>query len=82
VAIPNKFELQTFEAGNAWVYVSCKKAHIGSRYPDLADSRKKMKDSTEDTPCDCGTFLNDFLIKYKKDQIELKILLCAMMKGN
>jgi hypothetical protein len=80
VAIPNKFELQTCEARNAWVNASCKKAHIGSRFLDLADSRKKMENPKEDMPCNCGTFLNNFLIKYEKDQIVLKTLLCAMMK--
>jgi hypothetical protein len=46
----------------------------------VADSRKKMEYPYEDTPCNCGTFLNNFLIKYNKDQIVLKTLLCAMMK--
>jgi hypothetical protein len=34
----------------------------------------------KDTPCNCGTFLNNFLIKYNKDQIVLKTFLCAMME--
>jgi hypothetical protein len=39
-----------------------------------------MENPKEDTPCNCGTFSNNFLIKYEKDQIVLKNLLCAMMK--
>jgi hypothetical protein len=39
-----------------------------------------MENLKEDTPCNCGTFSNNFLIKYEKDQIVLKTLLHAMMK--
>jgi hypothetical protein len=39
-----------------------------------------MENLKEDMPCNCGTFLNNFLIKYEKVQIVLKTLLHAMMK--
>jgi hypothetical protein len=39
-----------------------------------------MENPKEDTPYNCGTFSNNLLIKYEKDQIVLKTLLCAMMK--
>jgi hypothetical protein len=79
VAIPNKVELKTCEARDAWVNALCKKAHICSRFLVLTDRTEKMENPKEDTPCNCGTFSNDFLIKYEKDQIVLKTLLCAMM---
>jgi hypothetical protein len=37
-------------------------------------------ENSKDTPCNCETFLNNFLIKYEKDQIVLKILLFTLME--
>jgi hypothetical protein len=54
--------------------------HISSRHPGRTDSSKNMENPNEDTLCNCGTFLNNFLIKYNKDQIVLKTLLCTMMR--
>jgi hypothetical protein len=53
---------------------------ISSRHPGRTDSRKNMENPNEDTLCNCGTFLNNFLIEYNKDQIVLKTLLCTMMR--
>jgi hypothetical protein len=64
----------------AQVNTSCKQADIGSRHPDLTNSRKKRETPNKDTPCNCGSILNNFRIKYEKDQIVLKTLLCTMMR--
>jgi hypothetical protein len=58
---------------NARVITSCKQAHIGSL--GLTNRRQNMENPKDDTPCNNGTFSNDFQIQYEKDQIVLKTLL-------
>jgi hypothetical protein len=53
---------------------------ISSSYPGLTDSRQKMGNPNRTTSCNCGSSLNNFLLKYEKDQIVLKTLLCTMMR--
>jgi hypothetical protein len=44
--------------------------------PVLADGRVKMENPKEDMPCNCGMLSNNFLIKYEKNQIALKTIVC------
>jgi hypothetical protein len=46
---------------------------IISRHPDLTDSRQKMENPNRAMPCNCRSSLNNFLLKYEKDQIVLKM---------
>jgi hypothetical protein len=48
--------------------------------PGQTDRREKMENPKKDNLCNNGTFSNNLLIQYEKNQIVLKTLLCTMMK--